>query len=71
MFIFELVRAKNVFFFINFLISKLVTYLKIFKLIFFLILSFYFLFTIVMKVLISCKENPNFCIEVLDELDDL
>jgi hypothetical protein len=60
MFIFELVRAKNVFFFINFLISKLVTYLKIFKLTFFLILSFYFLFTIVMKVLISCKENPNF-----------
>jgi hypothetical protein len=31
--------------------------------------SFYFLFTIVMKVLISCTENPKFFIEVLDELE--
>jgi hypothetical protein len=30
---------------------------------------FYFLFTIVMKVLISCTENPNIFIEVLDELE--
>jgi hypothetical protein len=32
-------------------------------------MDFYFLFTIVMKVLISCTENPNFFIEVLDELE--
>jgi hypothetical protein len=32
---------------------------------------FYFLFTIVMKVLISCTENPKFFIEVLDELEFL
>jgi hypothetical protein len=31
--------------------------------------GFYFLFTIVMKVLISCTEKPNFFIEVLDELE--
>jgi hypothetical protein len=31
--------------------------------------SFYFLFTIVMKVLISCTENPKNFIEVLDELE--
>jgi hypothetical protein len=31
--------------------------------------SFYFLFTIVMKVLISCTENPKIFIEVLDELE--
>jgi hypothetical protein len=30
---------------------------------------FYFLFTIVMKVLISCTENPKIFIEVLDELE--
>jgi hypothetical protein len=30
---------------------------------------FYFLFTIVMKVLISCTENPKLFIEVLDELE--
>jgi hypothetical protein len=30
---------------------------------------FYFLFTIVMKVLISCTENSNIFIEVLDELE--
>jgi hypothetical protein len=30
---------------------------------------FYFLFTIVMNVLISCTENPKFFIEVLDELE--
>jgi hypothetical protein len=29
----------------------------------------YFLFTIVMKVLISCTEKPIFFIEVLDELE--
>jgi hypothetical protein len=34
-----------------------------------LVLLFYFLFTIVMKVLISCTENPKFFIEVLDELE--
>jgi hypothetical protein len=28
---------------------------------------FYFLFTTVMKILVSCTENPNFFIEVLDE----
>jgi hypothetical protein len=32
-------------------------------------LNFYFLFTIVMKVLISCTENPKLCIKVLDELE--
>jgi hypothetical protein len=31
--------------------------------------NFYFLFTIVMKVLISCTEKPNFFIEVLDKLE--
>jgi hypothetical protein len=30
---------------------------------------FYFLFTIVMKVLISCTENPKFFVEVLDKLE--
>jgi hypothetical protein len=30
---------------------------------------FYFLVTKVMKVLISCTENPKFFIEVLDELE--
>jgi hypothetical protein len=30
---------------------------------------FYFLFTIVMKVLISCTEKPMFFIEVLDQLE--
>jgi hypothetical protein len=30
---------------------------------------FYFLFTIVMKVLISCMENPKNFIEILDELE--
>jgi hypothetical protein len=32
-------------------------------------LIFYFLFTIVIKVLISCTEKPKFFIEVLDELE--
>jgi hypothetical protein len=32
-------------------------------------LHFYFLFTIVMKVLISCTENPKIFIVVLDELE--
>jgi hypothetical protein len=32
-------------------------------------IDFYFLFTIVMKVLISCTEKPKFFIEVLDELE--
>jgi hypothetical protein len=32
-------------------------------------LIFFFLFTILMKVLILWMENPNFFIEVLDELD--
>jgi hypothetical protein len=32
-------------------------------------ICFYFLFTIVMKVLISCTENPKIFIEVLDELE--
>jgi hypothetical protein len=39
-FIFELVRAKNVFFFIDFLMCRLVTFLKIFKDFFSLILRF-------------------------------
>jgi hypothetical protein len=30
---------------------------------------FNFLFTIGMKVLISCTENPNFFIEILDDLE--
>jgi hypothetical protein len=30
---------------------------------------FYFLFTIVMKVLVSGTDNPNLLIEVLDELE--
>jgi hypothetical protein len=33
------------------------------------LLAFYFLFTIVMKVLVSCTENSNFFIKVLDELE--
>jgi hypothetical protein len=33
------------------------------------LLFFYFLFTIVMKVLTSCTENPKKFIEVLDELE--
>jgi hypothetical protein len=33
------------------------------------LIDFYFLFTIVMKVLISCTENPKKFIEVLDELE--
>jgi hypothetical protein len=33
------------------------------------LMHFYFLFTIVMKVLISCTENPKKFIEVLDELE--
>jgi hypothetical protein len=37
--------------------------------IFLLLVIFYFLFTIVMKVLISCTENPKKFIEVLDELE--
>jgi hypothetical protein len=32
-------------------------------------IDFYFLFTIVMKVLISCTENSKFFIEDLDELE--
>jgi hypothetical protein len=30
---------------------------------------FYFLFTMVMKILISCTENPKIFIEVLEELE--